>query len=105
METNELFYFEVVAPGKPRFAPNKIICYQKENSWINPRVNPRVKIMARRRLENRYIRKITKTGRGQSYTVILPIEAIRLFGWQSKQKVVVKIDKRRKRFVVEDWKK
>ena len=50
------------------------------------------------------VRKLTKIGGGKSYSITLPIEAIRLFGWKERQKLVVKIDKSRKRFIIEDWK-
>ena len=45
--------------------------------------------MARRKLEKRNIRKLTKLG-GRSIGVTIPIEIIRKFGWRERQKVVVK---------------
>jgi len=53
--------------------------------------------------KNENIRKIQGTG-GKSYSITLPIKGMRLFKWRENQKVVVEIDKRRKRFIVKDWK-
>lgn len=60
--------------------------------------------MARRKLEEKNIRKITKSG-GKSYSMTLPIEFVRILRWRESQKVVVSIDKRRKRLIIKDWKK
>ena len=60
--------------------------------------------MTRRTLEDKNIRKITKTG-GSSYSMTLPIQAVRDFGWRQGQKVVVEVDKKRKRLIIKDWKK
>ncbi|MDA3815709.1 MAG: hypothetical protein PF549_05100 [Patescibacteria group bacterium] len=45
--------------------------------------------MARKKLEDRNIRKLTKVGK-KSISVTLPIEIGRELGWREKQKVVVK---------------
>jgi phosphate uptake regulator len=58
--------------------------------------------MARQTLENKNIRKITKSG-GKSYSLTLPISFIRELGWQKKQKVVVEMDKKKKVLVIKDW--
>ena len=58
--------------------------------------------MTRRKLENKNIRKLTKTG-GNSISLILPIDMIRKLGWRSKQKVVVK--QVGSKLVITDWKK
>jgi hypothetical protein len=58
--------------------------------------------MARQTLENKNIRKITKSG-GKSYSLTLPISFIRELGWQKKQKVVVEMDKKKKGLVIKDW--
>lgn len=58
--------------------------------------------MARRRLNDRNVRKLTRTGGGQSISVTLPIEFIRELKWRDKQKVTVK--KSGKRLIIEDWK-
>ena len=57
--------------------------------------------MPRRKLEDRNIRKIFKSGK--SYCVTLQIEIIREFGWKEKQKVVIK--KSGKGLKIDDWKK
>ena len=57
--------------------------------------------MARKKLEQRNIRKITKMGGGRSYGITFPIEFIRQLKWRERQKVVVK--KRGKRLIIEDW--
>jgi len=56
--------------------------------------------MARRKLEDKNIRKLTKVGK-QSIAVTLPIEIIREFKWREKQKVTVK--KSGKKIIIEDW--
>ncbi len=58
--------------------------------------------MARRKLEDKNIRKLGKSG-STSVSVTLPIEIIRELKWRSKQKVVVR--KSGSRIVIEDWKK
>ncbi len=59
--------------------------------------------MARKKLNERNIRKITKTSGGRSYSVTLPIEFVRELKWKARQKVVIK--KSGKRLIIEDWKK
>ena len=59
--------------------------------------------MARRSLEERNIRKLTRTGRGKSIGLTLPIEIVRELKWRDRQKVVVK--KSGKKIIIEDWKK
>ena len=58
--------------------------------------------MAKRKISKRNIRKITKVG-GKSYAVTLPIEVIRLFNWKERQKVILKINKKRKTITIKDW--
>jgi bifunctional DNA-binding transcriptional regulator/antitoxin component of YhaV-PrlF toxin-antitoxin module len=58
--------------------------------------------MARRTLEDRNVRKVTKTGGGKSYSVTIPIEIMRKLGWRERQKVVVK--QQGKKIVIEDFK-
>ena len=58
--------------------------------------------MSRRKLKDKNIRKLTKTG-GNSIYVTLPINLVRELGWRSKQKVVVR--KRGSEIVIRDWKK
>jgi len=61
--------------------------------------------MARRRLKNRNIRSLCKTSQGRSYSITLPIEVIRRWRWKNRQKLQLKIDEKRKRIIIEDWKK
>ncbi len=58
--------------------------------------------MGRKSLENRNVRKLTKTGGGKSISVTLPIEYIRELKWKDRQKVIVK--KKDKSLIVSDWK-
>jgi len=61
--------------------------------------------MAREKLENRKIRKLSRVGNGKTYTITIPVEIIREFGWQKKQKVVVEMDKKNKVVKIKDWEK
>jgi bifunctional DNA-binding transcriptional regulator/antitoxin component of YhaV-PrlF toxin-antitoxin module len=54
-------------------------------------------------LGERNIRKLSRVGSGKTYTITLPIEAIRELGWQKKQKLVVEPDFENKRLVIKDW--
>lgn len=58
--------------------------------------------MARRKLDDRNVRKLTRTGSGASISVTLPIEFVRELKWRDRQKVVVK--KSGKKLIIEDWK-
>jgi len=58
--------------------------------------------MARRKLEDRNIRKLGRVGRGATMMVTLPIELVRELKWREKQKVV--ITKRGDKLIIEDWK-
>jgi bifunctional DNA-binding transcriptional regulator/antitoxin component of YhaV-PrlF toxin-antitoxin module len=58
--------------------------------------------MPTQKLEDKNIRKLTKVG-GGSYSVTIPIEIIKEFGWRERQKLVVK--KQGKKIVIEDWEK
>jgi bifunctional DNA-binding transcriptional regulator/antitoxin component of YhaV-PrlF toxin-antitoxin module len=55
-----------------------------------------------RKLKEKNIRKLTKTGRGASVCVTLPIEIVDNLGWKEHQKVVVK--QSGKKIIIEDWK-
>ena len=59
--------------------------------------------MARRKLSEKHIRKLTRMGGGRSFGITLAIEMIRDLKWRERQKVVVK--KVGKRIIVEDWKR
>lgn len=56
---------------------------------------------SQRKVEDRDIRKITKTGGGRSMSITLPIEYIRYLGWRDGQKVVVNL--KGKKILIEDW--
>ena len=49
------------------------------------------------------MRKLAKVGGGATYAITLPIEAIREFEWQEKQKLEILIDRRKKRIIIKDW--
>jgi len=51
----------------------------------------------------KYIRKLTKAA-SHSYTLNVPKELIKKFGWKEKQKLEILYDEKKKRFVVRDWK-
>jgi hypothetical protein len=58
--------------------------------------------MARRKMGDENIRKLTKIAGGTSYAVTLPIEYVREFKWKERQKLV--ITKVGKKLMIEDWK-
>ena len=58
----------------------------------------------RNKLKNKVIRKLTKVGK-RSYAVVLPKEAIKSFGWKERQKLIVKINRKRKAIIIQDWEK
>ena len=59
--------------------------------------------MPRRKIENRHIRKLSKSGGGASISLTLPIEIVRELKWRDNQKVVAK--RRGKGILITDWKK
>ena len=58
------------------------------------------KNMAIRKLDDKNIRKILKSG--DSYAVMIPVEMINKLRWREKQKVVVKM--KGKSIIIRDWK-
>jgi len=58
------------------------------------------KNMAIRKLEDKNIHKILKSG--DSYAVMIPVEMLNKLKWREKQKVVVKM--KGKSIIVRDWK-
>lgn len=58
--------------------------------------------MANRKIRDRHIRTLYKTGGGKSYVVTLPISDVEELGWKSKQKLVIK--RSGERLIIEDWK-
>ncbi|MFH1956122.1 MAG: hypothetical protein ABIJ28_00520 [Patescibacteria group bacterium] len=61
--------------------------------------------MARRKIQQRNIRSISKTSGGKSYSITLPVEVIRRWRWKNRQKVQLTIDDKKKRIIIEDWKR
>jgi len=57
--------------------------------------------MPRRKLIDKNIRKIIKSG--SSYAVTIPIEMVKNLGWKEKQKVEVR--QRGQKITISDWKK
>ena len=57
--------------------------------------------MARRKLEERKVRKLNSSGGGRSIVVTLPVEIVRALKWRRGQKVIVK--KRGKGILITDW--
>ena len=57
--------------------------------------------MADKSYKDRNIRKITKNGNSRS--VSIPVEILKKLGWKERQKVVVKLH--RKKIIISDWKK
>ena len=51
------------------------------------------------------MRSLFKLAGGKSYAITLPIEVVREWGWQERQKLKLTIDDKKKRIIVEDWKK
>lgn len=61
--------------------------------------------MARRKIEDKNIRSLSKTSQGRSYSITLPIDVIRRWRWKNRQKLQLTIDERKKRIIIEDWDK
>ncbi|MEX0878025.1 MAG: AbrB/MazE/SpoVT family DNA-binding domain-containing protein [Candidatus Spechtbacterales bacterium] len=60
--------------------------------------------MGRRKLEEKNIRKIMRTGReGASFGLTLPKEIVKKLGWRERQKVVV--EEKDGKIIIKDWKK
>ena len=59
--------------------------------------------MARRKLSEKNIRKLTRMGGGRSMGLTLPIEILRKLKWRERQKIVVR--QSGKKIILEDWKK
>ena len=59
--------------------------------------------MARRKLEERNVRSLFKLAGGKSFALTIPIEIVRSWGWQNRQKLKLTIDEKNKRVIVENW--
>jgi antitoxin component of MazEF toxin-antitoxin module len=57
--------------------------------------------MARRKIDERNIRSLTKLSGGTSYGVTIPMEYVRKLGWRAKQKLEVKLYQ--DRIIIRDW--
>jgi hypothetical protein len=79
-----------------------ILCYNKYVfKYILKYILKYIFKIMRRRLENKSIRKVYKTG--SSYALTLPIEIVRELKIRDGQKLVVK--KQGKSIIIKDWKK
>ena len=59
---------------------------------------------SKRNTGTKQVRKLTKVGGGRSYSVALPREVIRRFGWKERQKLTVTVDVKNRKLVIRDWK-
>jgi hypothetical protein len=59
--------------------------------------------MARRKREDYQVRSLHHVSGGKGYAITLPVEVIRAFRWQKKQKLQLKIDDKKKTITIEDW--
>ncbi len=60
--------------------------------------------MARQKIEDKNIRKLSKSTRG-SYLVRLPVDFVRSLRWKDGQKLEFYLDKKRGRIIIKDWEK
>lgn len=58
--------------------------------------------MARRKIDERNVRSLTKVAGGSSYGVTLPMEFVKKLGWRAKQKLEMKLYQ--DRIIIRDWK-
>ncbi len=58
--------------------------------------------MARKKLEDRNIRKLVKVGGGKTYSITLPVDIIRELQWKKGQKL--EVEKYGKGIILRDWK-
>ena len=61
--------------------------------------------MARRKIESRNVRSLTKTSRGRAYSITLPVDVIRKFRWQMRQKLELESDYQKKQVIIKEWKR
>ena len=57
----------------------------------------------RRKAGEENVRSLIRTSGGKSYAISLPIEVIRAFRWEKKQKLELSVDAKRKRITISDW--
>ncbi|HPX94596.1 MAG TPA: hypothetical protein PLF30_03525 [Candidatus Moranbacteria bacterium] len=58
--------------------------------------------MANKKSNEKNVRKLTKIGK-HSIGLTLPIEVVRELGWRERQKVSVKVERRK--IIISDWRK
>jgi len=61
--------------------------------------------MARRKIEKQNVRSLTHNSGGRSYIVTLPVSVVRHWRWKHRQKLQLTIDDKKKRIIIEDWKR
>ncbi len=61
--------------------------------------------MGRRKIKDKNVRSLSKTSKGRSYSITLPVDVVRRWRWKNRQKLQLTIDNRRKRIIIKDWKK
>ena len=61
--------------------------------------------MGRRILKDKNVRSLSKTSKGRSYSITLPVDVVRKWRWKNRQKLQLTVDDKKKRIVIEDWKK
>ncbi len=57
----------------------------------------------RRKTGQELIRSLVKSGSGNSYAITLPIDVVRTFGWEKRQKLELVVDERKKTITISDW--
>jgi len=60
-------------------------------------------MMARRKLSEKNIRKLTRMGGGRSIGLTLPIEMVKKLKWKERQKIQVRLFG--KKIILQDWEK
>lgn len=58
--------------------------------------------MGRHKIGDQNVRKLFKIGNG-TYAITIPIDIIRTFDWQERQKLTIETDDKRKRIILKDW--
>jgi hypothetical protein len=65
--------------------------------------------MARKKLKDKNIRKLTKMGGGRSMGLTLPMEIVKELKWKERQKVVVRLKRPTgggyPEIIIKDWEK
>ncbi len=60
--------------------------------------------MARRRFEERNTRSLFTLAGGKSFALTLPIEVVRKWGWDNKQELILTVDEKKQRVIIESSK-